>query len=252
MGEIVLSARHTRSEVIIEIRMTARASTMTPYSQGHPQNGIACRTGIVHREILNFLMAPGFSTNTEVTEYSGRGVGMDVVKRNVEDVGGTVVITSDPGRNDHHAEDPLTMAIMDGMEVSGQVPPSSPFPSRTSASPSRSTTPTLIHDARGSSSNAWAVFILLSGCGPLPAGGGMPPDQRRILIWLEAGELSYCLFVDELLGEQQVVEASAQLSSTASTSSRAASCWMHDPGGWQHQHHLGYLQPLHPCLTHFY
>ena len=51
-----------------------------------------------HKEILNFLMAPGFSTNTEVTEFSGRGVGMDVVKRNVEEVGGVVSISSEPAR----------------------------------------------------------------------------------------------------------------------------------------------------------
>ena len=52
------------------------------------------------REIMNFLMMPGFSTNQEVTEFSGRGVGMDVVKKNVETVGGVVTMTSEKGKGE--------------------------------------------------------------------------------------------------------------------------------------------------------
>ena len=62
---------------------------------------------------------PGFSTNTGVTEYSGRGVGMDVVRSNVENVGGTVTLASELGQGmTTTLKIPLTMAIMDGMEVS--------------------------------------------------------------------------------------------------------------------------------------
>lgn len=97
VGEIILSARHTGSEVIIEIRDDGQGVNYDAVLNKAIRNGIALPdVEYSHRDILNFLMAPGFSTNTEVTEYSGRGVGMDVVKRNVEDVGGTVVITSDP------------------------------------------------------------------------------------------------------------------------------------------------------------
>ena len=78
--------------------MTARALTMTPCSTRPSATASLCRTWNIPQGYSQLLMVPGFSTNTEVTEYSGRGVGMDVVKRNVEDVGGTVVITSDPGR----------------------------------------------------------------------------------------------------------------------------------------------------------
>ncbi len=120
VGEIILSARHTGSEVIIEIRDDGQGVNYDAVLNKAIRNGIALPDAeYSHRDILNFLMAPGFSTNTEVTEYSGRGVGMDVVKRNVEDVGGTVVITSDPGRGmTTTLKIPLTMAIMDGMEVS--------------------------------------------------------------------------------------------------------------------------------------
>ena len=80
---------------------------------------------------------PGFSTNTEVTEYSGRGVGMDVVKKSVEELGGNVTITSELGKGmTTTIRIPLTMAIMDGMEVSVGIP-FLPSPSTTSARASR-------------------------------------------------------------------------------------------------------------------
>ena len=63
-------------------------------------------------------MLPGFSINQSVTEFSGRGVGMDVVKKNVESVGGTVSLTSEEGQGTTFLmKIPLTLAIMDGMKV---------------------------------------------------------------------------------------------------------------------------------------
>ena len=63
-------------------------------------------------------MLPGFSTNQEVTEYSGRGVGMDVVKKNVEAVGVTISITSETGHGTTITmKIPLTLAIVNGMKV---------------------------------------------------------------------------------------------------------------------------------------
>lgn len=97
------------------------------------------------------------------------------------------------------------MAIMDGMEVSVG---SSIFtiPIQNIRQSFKVNDSDLIHDASGGScSNAWAVFILLSGCGTATSWRGCSQISDGILIWLESGELSYCLFVDELLGEQQVV-----------------------------------------------
>lgn len=172
-----LSARHTGSEVIIEIRDDGQGVNYDAVLNKAIRNGIALPdVEYSHRDILNFLMAPGFSTNTEVTEYSGRGVGMDVVKRNVEDVGGTVVITSDPGRGmTTTLKIPLTMAIMDGMEVSVG---SSIFtiPIQNIRQSFKVNDSDLIHDASGGScSNAWAVFILLSGCGTATSWRGAAP-----------------------------------------------------------------------------
>ena len=120
VGEVILSARHTGSEVIIEIKDDGQGVDTQAVLNKAIRQGLATPDHeYSQKEILNFLMMPGFSTNTEVTEYSGRGVGMDVVKKNVADVGGTVTITSEWGKGmTTTLKIPLTMAIMDGMEVS--------------------------------------------------------------------------------------------------------------------------------------
>ena len=120
VGKIILSARHTGSEVIIEVIDDGRGANDEAILNKAMRQGLA-QPGIdySHKDILNFLLMPGFSTNTEVTEYSGRGVGMDVVRSNVENVGGTVTLASELGQGmTTTLKIPLTMAIMDGMEVS--------------------------------------------------------------------------------------------------------------------------------------
>ena len=120
VGEIVLSAQDTGSEVIIVIKDDGQGVNDEIVLKKAVKNGIAAPDAeYSHRDILNFLLMPGFSTNTEVTEYSGRGVGMDVVKKSVEELGGNVTITSELGKGmTTTIRIPLTMAIMDGMEVS--------------------------------------------------------------------------------------------------------------------------------------
>ena len=160
-----------------------------------------------HKEILNFLLAPGFSTNTEVTEFSGRGVGMDVVKRGVEELGGSVTISSELGKGMATTiRIPLTMAIMDGMEVAvGQ----SIFtiPINNILSTMKVSDAEVIHD-----SNSGELIKVQGSFYPIIRAkdlyqlqGGCTDVEDGVLIWLEAGDHSYCLFVDELLGQQQVV-----------------------------------------------
>ena len=208
VGEIVLSARHTGSEVIIEIKDDGQGVNYEKTLNKAIQRGLALPgVDYSHKDILNFLLAPGFSTNTEVTEFSGRGVGMDVVKQNVENVGGTVTITSEPGQGmTTTLKIPLTMAIMDGMEVSvGASIFTIPIHNiRQSFKIGQSD---LVHDATGGE-----LFKCMGNFYPVvrmrelyQIEGGCTEVEDGILIWLEAGESSYCLFVDELLGEQQVV-----------------------------------------------
>ena len=120
VGEILLSAQDTGSEVIIQISDDGAGVNDEAVLAKAIRNGIASpEVEYSHKEILNFLMAPGFSTNVQVTEFSGRGVGMDVVKSGVESLGGSVSISSEQGKGmTTIMRIPLTMAIMDGMEVS--------------------------------------------------------------------------------------------------------------------------------------
>ncbi len=208
VGEVILSARHTGSEVIIEIRDDGQGvDTQAVLNKAIRQGLAAPDHDYSQKEILNFLMMPGFSTNTEVTEYSGRGVGMDVVKKNVADVGGTVSISSEWGKGmTTTLKIPLTMAILDGMEVSvGDSMFTIPINSIQSSL--KVTAQEVIHDpAQGEMVKirdnfypiirAKELFCMDQGCDNIEDG---------ILMWVESGEHSYCLFVDELLGEQQIV-----------------------------------------------
>ena len=208
VGEIILSARHTGSEVIIEIKDDGQGANIQAVLNKAIRQGLADPSQeYSQKEILNFLMMPGFSTNTEVTEFSGRGVGMDVVKKNVGEVGGTVTITSEWGKGmTTTLKIPLTMAIMDGMEVSvgGSI---FTIPINNIRSSVKVSDAEVIHDpARGEMVKfldsfypiirAKDVFQMEQGCDNIEEG---------ILMWVEAGERSYCLFVDELMGEQQIV-----------------------------------------------
>ena len=208
VGEVILSARHTGSEVIIEIKDDGQGvDTQAVLNKAIRQGLAAPDHEYSQKEILNFLMMPGFSTNTEVTEYSGRGVGMDVVKKNVADVGGTVSITSEWGKGmTTTLKIPLTMAIMDGMEVSvGDSMFTIPINSIHSSL--KVTAQDVIHDpAQGEMVKirdnfypiirAKELFCMEQGCDNIEDG---------ILMWVESGDHSYCLFVDELIGEHQIV-----------------------------------------------
>ena len=208
VGEIVLTARDTGSEVIIEIRDDGQGVNYDGVLKKAIKNGLANpEVEYSNREILNFLMMPGFSTNNQVTEFSGRGVGMDVVKRNIEEVGGTVSLSSEPGRGmTTTLKIPLTMAIMDGMEVSvGDSIFTIPINNI------RQSFKVKAEDVIYDSANR-EVISCLNNFYPIVRAKelyhlekGVDNIEEGILLWLEAGECSYCLFVDDLLGEQQVV-----------------------------------------------
>nr|WP_305083894.1 chemotaxis protein CheA [uncultured Oscillibacter sp.] len=208
VGEILLSAQDTGSEVIIQISDDGAGVNDEAVLAKAIRNGIASpEVEYSHKEILNFLMAPGFSTNVQVTEFSGRGVGMDVVKSGVESLGGSVSITSEQGRGmTTIMRIPLTMAIMDGMEVSVG---DSIFtiPINNIRSSIKTTEAAILHDSVNGE-----MVKMLDGYYPvirardfynLP--GGAEKIDDGVLMWLESGDCSYCLFVDELLGEQQIV-----------------------------------------------
>ena len=208
-AEIILSATHTGSEVVITISDDGRGMDTDKILAKAERNGILTKPASEYskKEILALTMVPGFSMNEEVTEYSGRGVGMDVVKKNVESVGGTISITSELGKGSCTTlKIPLTMAIADGMEVSvGRSLFTIPITNiRQSLKASQEE---IIFDASGNE-----IIKCLDEFYPIIRVHELYNIETEItniedgiLIWVEAADKSYCLFVDELLGEQQVV-----------------------------------------------
>lgn len=208
-AEIILSARHTGSEVIISV---------TDDGQGMDPEAIlakARRQGLLskpeeeysQKEILSLLMLPGFSTNTEVTEYSGRGVGLDVVKKNVEALGGSVLITSEKGKGSSTTMKlPLTLSIVDGMELSVG---SSIFtiPIANIRQSFKASNEDIIYDTENHELirclDSFYPIVRIHELYGIEANAKKIEDG--ILMWVEASDLSFCLFIDELLGEQQVV-----------------------------------------------
>ncbi|MBQ9493778.1 MAG: chemotaxis protein CheA [Oscillibacter sp.] len=208
VGKIILSARQTGGEVIIEVIDDGQgvdddAVLNKAIRQGLAQPGMEYS----HKDILNFLLMPGFSTNTEVTEYSGRGVGMDVVKSNVESVGGTVTITSERGKGmTTTLRIPLNMSIMDGMEVSvGDsifTVPISDIQQIFKVSDIN-----IIQDATHGEMVKIVdnFYSIVRAKDFYQLNGGTDNLDEGVLLWVESGDNSFCLFVDELIGEQQVV-----------------------------------------------
>ncbi len=208
-GEIVLSAQHTSSEVVISVKDDGYGMDPQKLLDKAESKGILTkpRSEYSKKEALGLILLPGFSTNKEVTEYSGRGVGMDVVKKNVESVGGAVFIESEYGKGTTITlKIPLTLAIVDGMKVTvGDSIFTIPIANiRQSFKISSSD---IVQDENGSEMiermGTYYPVVRLSEYFHIP--GKISTVEDGILIWVEANDKSCCLLADDLIGEQQVV-----------------------------------------------
>ena len=153
------------------------------------------------------MFAPGFSTAEQVTDISGRGVGMDVVRRNIERVRGKVEIDSVLGKGTHFTISmPLTLAIIEGLIVSvaGQRFVIPTLSVRESFRPQLGSI-TTVH-GRGELVDVRGRQVPLLRLGRhLGIVGGEEDPTRSIVVVLEAGYDTRCLLVDELVGKQEVV-----------------------------------------------
>ena len=117
-GTITLSASHQGGSIVIEVRDDGRGLSREKLIKKARERGIDAPDSMTDSEVWNLIFAPGFSTADVVTDVSGRGVGMDVVKKNITSLGGTVDIDSAEGYGmSVKVRLPLTLAIMDGMSV---------------------------------------------------------------------------------------------------------------------------------------
>ncbi len=118
-GRIVLSAEHAGGEVLIHIIDDGRGMDPEKIRAKAVERGlIGAEARLAEAEIFNLVFLPGFSTVETVTSVSGRGVGMDVVKRGIESLRGKIDIHSEPARGTRITiKLPLTLAIIDGLQV---------------------------------------------------------------------------------------------------------------------------------------
>lgn len=209
VGTVTLSAYNSSGEVIIVVSDDGRGIDTEKVLAKAKKNGLLTKNekDYTDKEIYNMVMLPGFSTNEVVTEFSGRGVGMDVVRKNIEKIGGSVSVDSKLGEGTSFIiKIPLSLAIVDGMEVSvGKsifTIPISSIKESFKLKPGQ-----LIRDTEDNE-----MIMIRGECYPLIRLYdiyGLETEQKDlyggIIILVEAEGRSACIFADELIGEQQVV-----------------------------------------------
>ena len=208
-GTVTLSAYNSSGEVIIVVADDGYGIDPEKVLAKARKNGLLDKPDeeYSNKEIYNMIMMPGFSTNEVVTEYSGRGVGMDVVRKNIEKIGGTVSVDSKFGEGTNFIiKIPLSLAIVDGMEVSVG---SSIFtiPINSIKESFKLKENQLIYDTSGKE-----MIMIRGKCYPLIRLYdiyNLNPNHTDlydgIILLVEAEGRRACLFADELIGEQQVV-----------------------------------------------
>jgi len=208
-GLVSLDAVNTGGDVIITIKDDGKGLNRDKLLEKATKNNLLTKSpeDMSDKEVFSLILLPGFSTKDDVTEYSGRGVGMDVVKKSIEKVGGNIQIESEKDVGTTiNIKIPLTLAIIDGMKISVG---DSIFtvPTNTIKESFKAKKEDLIKDTSGKE-----MILIREDVYPvvrLHEIFGLKSKKTSllegILVMVETEESNYCLFADEILGEQQVV-----------------------------------------------
>jgi two-component system chemotaxis sensor kinase CheA len=209
LGTLKLCARHEGGSVVIELSDDGRGLRREPILKKARQQGLIQDNGneLSDSEVFKLIFEPGFSTAAKVTEISGRGVGMDVVKRNVEEMRGRVVVSSTAGKGTtFELVLPLTLAIIDGMIVACG---SERYivPSLSIVQSFQPTTDMLRNpcDHGEQISLRGELLPMLRLRQFLGVEGDGPPIERAHVVVVEGGGRKIGLLVDDVLTQQQVV-----------------------------------------------
>ncbi|MFN0183579.1 MAG: chemotaxis protein CheA, partial [Aquabacterium sp.] len=205
-GTITLVASHQGGSILIEVRDDGRGLNRRKLLSKARERGLDAPDTLSDAEVWGLIFAPGFSTADEVTDVSGRGVGMDVVKRNITSLGGTVEIDSAEGYGmSVKVRLPLTMAIMDGMSIGvgeeGYILPLSSVVESFQVKPGMIKTigaTGRVVEVR----DEYMPVVELERLFDIPRASDEP---AAIMVVIEAEGQRVALLVDELLGQQQVV-----------------------------------------------
>ena len=208
VGRLALSAYHQGGNIVIEIQDDGLGlNTEKIYAKAVAQGLVEPGATLEPAEIHQMIFRPGFSTADQVTEISGRGVGMDVVRRNIDALRGRIEIQSTPGQGTTFLiKLPLTLAIVDGLllRVGEQRFVLPTFSVRESLRPA----PEHVHSVQGQPCmvqvrNALIPLVRLADLFSV-AGALEDPSEGTVVVIDDDGE-RLAVLVDELLGKQEVV-----------------------------------------------
>ncbi|WP_083615923.1 chemotaxis protein CheA [Pantoea sp. 1.19] len=206
-GNLTLSAEHQGGNICIEVADDGAGLNRQRILAKAQASGLPVSDSMSDEEVNMLIFAPGFSTAEQVTDVSGRGVGMDVVKRNIQEMGGTVEIGSRPGRGTTiRILLPLTLAILDGMSV--KVGDEVFILPLNAVMESLQPLAADLHPLAGGERvlevrgeylplvELWQVFDVADAC---------TEATQSIVVILQSGGKRYALLVDQLIGQHQVV-----------------------------------------------
>lgn len=208
-GHLSLEAKNFGGDVWILVKDDGRGLDKARILARAQEHGLTGKTEeeLSDKEIFSFIFLPGFSTRDGVTQFSGRGVGMDVVMRNIQTIGGSVLIDSVPGQGTTISlKIPLTLAIIEGMTIQvGRARYTIPINSLREAFLVREDE--LVCDPDGNE-----MIFIRGECHPLLRLYQLynlqtyaQTIEQGIVLQVEHNGESVCLLADYLLGEQQVV-----------------------------------------------
>ena len=207
VGNLILSAEHQGGNICIEVTDDGAGLNRERILAKAISQGMAVNENMTDEEVGMLIFAPGFSTAEQVTDVSGRGVGMDVVKRNIQEMGGHVEIQSKQGAGTTiRILLPLTLAILDGMsvKVADEVFILPLNAVMESLQPREEDLHPLaggerVLEVRGESLplvELWKVFEV---------DGAKTEATQGIVVILQSAGRRYALLVDQLIGQHQVV-----------------------------------------------
>ena len=207
-GTVSLSAYHSAGSVVVEIRDDGRGLNREAILAKAREKGLVAEGATPNdREIYNLIFEPGFSTAVAVTDVSGRGVGMDVVKKNIESLRGQVEINSVMGQGSvFKITLPLTLAIIDGMVV--RVGPETyviPTVSIVRSIKPEQKDISLVMDKGQMLKLQGRLIPLFRLAGLYNIAGAEEDFDRNIVVVVEDDAGQVGLIIDELVGRQQVV-----------------------------------------------
>ncbi len=205
-GKLTLKAEQKGGNILISVSDDGGGLNRDRILAKAYENGIDVPENPSDQQVWQLIMSPGFSTAAEITDVSGRGVGMDVVKRNIESMGGRLEIESHAGLGStFEIRLPLTLAILDGMSIAvGDQMFIIPLVNIIeSVQPSESQLKQISNQQVLELRDAYWPIVKLYQVMEVEPKSARPSDG--ILVLIETSKTRFALLVDDLIGQQQVV-----------------------------------------------